>query len=222
MSSRDFIPRKEDELLKWTVNFIGYLAPRTTQFNFPQEECNSIQTQFSDFEEKLRIAEEPATRTKLTVQDKNTARKLLEKTVRTAIKEFLTYNRLVNDTDRDGLGIPIHKTTRTSAPVAHEAPDVDVDTSVLAHVSIHFFEKGHKHKKAKPAGQHAVEIAWIIRDTLPTRWDELLHSVVDTSTPHTFSFENDQRGMRFYFALRWENTRGEKGPWSAIQSAIIP
>jgi hypothetical protein len=35
-------------------------------------------------------------------------------------------------------------------------------------------------------------------------------------------FENDQRGKTVYFALRWENTRGEKGPWSAIQIAIIP
>jgi hypothetical protein len=31
-----------------------------------------------------------------------------------------------------------------------------------------------------------------------------------------------QRGKTVYFALRWENTRGEKGPWSEIMSAIIP
>ncbi|MDR2362267.1 MAG: hypothetical protein LBD91_06005 [Prevotellaceae bacterium] len=29
-------------------------------------------------------------------------------------------------------------------------------------------------------------------------------------------------GKTVYFALRWENTRGEKGPWSDIMSATVP
>jgi hypothetical protein len=44
----------------------------------------------------------------------------------------------------------------------------------------------------------------------------------NTRTPYTFPFEYDQRGQTVYFALRWENTRGEKGPWSEIHSTIIP
>jgi hypothetical protein len=67
-----------------------------------------------------------------------------------------------------------------------------------------------------------VEIGWTQSDTPITRWDELTHSNVDTNSPFTLSFENDQRGKTVYFALRWENTRGEKGPWSGIASAIIP
>jgi hypothetical protein len=134
----------------------------------------------------------------------------------------LTWNHEVTDTDRDGLGIPIHKTTRTPAPVATEAPESDIDTSVIRRLIIHFFEKGNRHKKAKPAGQHCVEIAWTLSDTPVTRWDELIHSNVDTNSPFTLVFENDQRGKTVYFAIRWENTRGGKGPWSEITSAIIP
>jgi hypothetical protein len=124
--------------------------------------------------------------------------------------------------DRKAMGLPIHKSGRTPAPVATDAPDVDVDTSTIGRLNILFFEKGSKHKKAKPAGQHGVEIAWIQRDTPPTRWDELLHSNIDTNSPFTLVFENDLRGKTVYFALRWENTRGEKGPWSEIQNTIIP
>ncbi|MDR2064240.1 MAG: hypothetical protein LBP85_00815, partial [Prevotellaceae bacterium] len=36
-----------------------------------------------------------------------------EKALRQAVKEYLTNNHLVSDEDRDGLGIPIHKTTHT-------------------------------------------------------------------------------------------------------------
>jgi hypothetical protein len=30
------------------------------------------------------------------------------------------------------------------------------------------------------------------------------------------------RGKRIYFRARWENNRGEKGPWSEIGESIIP
>jgi hypothetical protein len=52
--------------------------------------------------------------------------------------------------------------------------------------------------------------------------DELVHSSFDTHTPFKLKFNGHERGKTVYFALRWENTRGEKGPWSAVISAIIP
>ncbi|MDR1724124.1 MAG: hypothetical protein LBR84_09345 [Tannerella sp.] len=46
--------------------------------------------------------------------------------------------------------------------------------------------------------------------------------VTDAASPITFTFTGEQRGQCFYFALRWKNTRGDKGPWSEIGSAVIP
>jgi hypothetical protein len=66
------------------------------------------------------------------------------------------------------------------------------------------------------------ETGWLVCDTLPACWDELTHSAIDTNSPFTLSFENDQRGKTVYFAIRWENTRGEKGPCSEILNTIIP
>ncbi|MDR0728658.1 MAG: hypothetical protein LBF19_00825, partial [Prevotellaceae bacterium] len=76
--------------------------------------------------------------------------------------------------------------------------------------------------RAKPAGVHGAEIAWAILDTPPDDWGALTHSSFDTHTPFRLSFPGDDRGKTLYFALRWENTTGEKGLWSDIQSVIIP
>jgi hypothetical protein len=192
------------------------------RIGFPESVYTELVALRDTFAQKLTIADTPATRTKLTVQAKDTARTALEKRIRLVIKEYINFNHMVSDEDRDGLGLPIYKDTRTPAPVATKAPDFDVDTSVIGHVGISFYEKEGDHKRGKPPGQHCVEIASAILDTPPTRWDQLIYSAVDTHSPYTFSFENDQRGKTLYFALRWENTRGEKGPWSEIHSAIIP
>jgi hypothetical protein len=38
----------------------------------------------------------------------------------------------------------------------------------------------------------------------------------------TIDFEEEDRGKTFWYAVRWENTTGLKGPWSEIRSAVIP
>jgi hypothetical protein len=135
----------------------------------------------------------------------------------------LKENPLVTDDDLNSMGLPKHSSgERHPSKKADTPPDVDVDTSIIGRIIIHFFERASNHKKGKPAGQHGAEIRWAILDTPPTRWDELIHSEIDTNSPFTLVFENDMRGKTLYFALRWENTRGEKGPWSEIKSAIIP
>jgi hypothetical protein len=61
-----------------------------------------------------------------------------------------------------------------------------------------------------------------VLDTPPASYADLAHSVFDTRSPYTFQFDLSDAGKRLYCCLRWENNVGEKGPWSEIQSAIIP
>ncbi|MDR1667969.1 MAG: hypothetical protein LBS03_09840 [Bacteroidales bacterium] len=49
-----YLPRKDRELLVWTVNFLKHLFPSLARFTFPYDE----------FAQKRETAEEPATRTK--------------------------------------------------------------------------------------------------------------------------------------------------------------
>jgi hypothetical protein len=222
MNNKDFLPRKDADFLQWTVNFSTALAKIAARIGFPDQAYQQLSTLKNIFSEKFNIAEAPETRTGPAIRDKTVARKNLAASLRQAIREYLTNNHLLTDTDRENLGLPVHKSGRTPSPVADKAPDVEVDTSVIGRLIFFFFEKGGHHKKKKPAGQHCAELVWIISDVPPLRWDELIHSAIDTNSPFELTFENDMRGKTLYFAVRWENTRGEKGPWSEIMNAIIP
>jgi hypothetical protein len=222
MASKDHLPTRENELKKWVYPFLRYLKKILERAAFPPAEYELLETLYEDFSNKLDIVSEPSTRTTVTVKEKNVARKALEKELRQAIREYLAFNRSITDIDREALGLPVHKTTRTPAPIATTPPSFEIDTAKAGHVGIHFFAKESARKRGKPLGQRCVEIAWAFSEKPPTRWDELIHSIVDTSSPYIFIFENDFRGRTIYFALRWENTRGEKGPWTTIQSVIIP
>jgi hypothetical protein len=85
-----------------------------------------------------------------------------------------------------------------------------------------FFQDIDSTHKAKPKGQHGAQIRWMILTSPPENVDDLIHSAFDTNSPFTLEFGEADRGKTVYFCLRWENTRGEKGPWSEIVKAIIP
>jgi hypothetical protein len=67
-----------------------------------------------------------------------------------------------------------------------------------------------------------MELAARIGGEKPVNVHELTRSYFDTNSPLTIEFEEEDRGKTFWYAVRWENTTGEKGPWSEIQSVIIP
>jgi hypothetical protein len=46
--------------------------------------------------------------------------------------------------------------------------------------------------------------------------------VLATRTPHILEFTEEERGKTVYVAICWQNEKGEKGPWSEIESAIVP
>jgi hypothetical protein len=221
MATRDFIPKNDRTFLEWLITFLKNLFPSLARFSFPQEVHQLLAAKRDLFIEKLTAAENPKTRTKGVVEEKNVVRKDVEQTVRQAVKQYLTYNPAVTEKDHDDLGLPIHKSGRTPSPVALKYPDFDIDSSTIRRLLIHFYDQGSK-TKAKPAGQHGAEIRWVISDVPVVDVAELIHSSFDTRTPFTLEFQGHERGKTVYFCLCWENTRGEKGPWSEIQSAIIP
>jgi hypothetical protein len=221
MNHSDYLPRKDADFLQWTVNFLAVLLKIFERISFPKAVYQQLVALKTAFDEKLRIAEAPETRTKPAIRDKNDARKSLEKDLRKAIGEYLTNNHQVTDADRDSLGIPVHKTTHTPVHEPTTFPEAEVKLPSPGVVEIHFRDAESK-RKAKPKGIHGAEIAWAILPAPTVDWRELNHSTFDTHTPQRLTFDGTERGKTVYFALRWENTRGEKGPWSEIMSAIIP
>jgi hypothetical protein len=222
MHRNDYIPRTDQGFLEWAISFLNNLRSRLARLLFPQEVFDRLEEKTKTFAEAFEVSHSPGTRTSVSILKKNVARKALESDFRQTVGEYLSRNHLLTDDDRNSLGLRVRKRTRTPAPVAESYPDFDIDSSMLCRLRVHFFERGGSHKRAKPPGQHGAEIAWVISDVPIEKTSDLLHSSFDTRTPFSLEFEGDQRGKTVYLALRWENTRGQKGHWSPIKNAIIP
>jgi hypothetical protein len=162
----------------------------------------------------------PATRTPVLTQAKKDARTAYEPLL-SQLVNILQLSPAVTDEDLRAMNIHIRAKHYTPVPAPTTVPEFTLDSAVHRRILIHFRDQGSK-SAAKPHGVNGASIAWAILDTPPVDGSELLQSAFDTKTPYTLEFTEAQRGAKLYVRLRWENTKAEVGPWSDIESAIIP
>jgi hypothetical protein len=222
MSKKDYLPNAYNVLMTWLINFMSYLSKNLERFGIAMGAYGSLQEEVDTYE---------AANTKADLPNAGPADKLVRKeaaeTVRKVMRAFvntyLRYNIAVTDDDRIKLGLTVPDPHRTKVPVPDTVPVVTIiDTSKILRITLHFRDSAHDKSHAKPFGVHAVEIRSCISKERPASMDDMLRSNISTRSSFTFEFEEGQRGLIIWFRLRWENTRGEKGPWSEFYFAIIP
>jgi hypothetical protein len=119
------------------------------------------------------------------------------------------------------LGLPLPDTVRTPHVNVTEEVDFVLEIHGIRQVHVRFWIQGQAHM-AKPAGYDGAVIDWGIRDTPPAEPEDLTNHTMASRTPHTLPFTEEDRGKTVYIALRWQNERGNTGPWSDIKSAVVP
>ncbi|MDR1382559.1 MAG: hypothetical protein LBJ67_01735 [Planctomycetaceae bacterium] len=228
-STRDWLPQNHEALYQQAMITFAYITetPNRNRMGFatntPQGTfLTEWMTKLDAFQTALEDWRDPTQRTPVKTERLREREKDFKVAYRTLYTGFLKESALVTDEDLLAMALPKRSTGHTPAPIATTYPDFDIDSGTIRRLTIHFYDQGKKKSKAKPNGQHGAEIRWAILDAPPTKFADLVHSSFDTHTPFTLEFDEDQRGKTVYFGLRWENTRGEKGPWGEIESAIIP
>jgi hypothetical protein len=176
----------------------------------------------TDFNTAFNIWRDVSTRTRamtVTLKEKEDAFKPEYRNLYASLKG----NPLVTNNDLVRMALPERSSGsgHMPIPVPLTVPDTKTLTPSPGVIEVQFYDPLTL-RRGKPHGVHGVEIVWAILDTPPVNWSELIHSAIDTKTPFRLSFEGEDRGRRLYFALRWENQVGDKGPWSEITSVIIP
>jgi hypothetical protein len=206
-----------------TVNYLDTnqeelgISGKTAEWVATNFKANAWQPYATAYAEWLN----PAERTPLKI----TAMKQAYETLAPVYREvyaFMKNNPTITDTELLAMGFPTRPTTGGSpVPPPATVPEATVELPSEATIVVHFRDRGAS-KKGKPAGIHGAEILWNVADAPAARWEELTQSAYDTASPYTFSFAGNERGKTLSFALRWQNTKGEKGSLSMIYTAIIP
>jgi hypothetical protein len=215
------IPTKDSDFNMVSEVITEAVSQNQTAWNIDSEWYNGeVMAAKTEWTAAWSAYQNPAGRTPLITFTKTEKRTAYEKLLRQLVQN-LQYNPKVSEDDLRAMGIVIHSTSHTPVPVPTTYPDFTVDTGTLRRLTVNFHDHG-KEKRAKPAGVSGAVIHWAVLDAPPVNVEALHNSVLDTASPYTLEFSDEQRGSKVYFCLAWQNTRGEKGPWSEFEMAIVP
>jgi hypothetical protein len=230
MKKKDWMPKSHEGRYNQTKQTITYLtlSSNLTRMGLTGLQSNMLRPAFTTFGTAFEGWKNPAERTPVKTATLKTAEDAFIPLYRHLYNGLLKDNPLVTDADLIAMGLPERGDgERHPASVPATSPVGSVKTPEPGIVEIHFRDSAadsaaDSASRAIPAGVHGAEIRWAVLDTPPVNRAQLFNSSFDTASPFRLSFEGEMRGRRLYFALRWENTRGEKGPWSEIQETFIP
>lgn len=127
----------------------------------------------------------------------------------------------MDDADYIRLGLRPHDHIRTEHVVVPELVEFEIRLRGIRELEVNFWVKGAANR-AKPAGYDGAVLVWDLLDAPPERPTDMAEHTMASRTPHLLEFDETDRGKTAYFALAWQNARGIRGPWSEIQSAIVP
>jgi hypothetical protein len=216
----DCIPLREVDILSWALNFAALCLINQDLWGLPPAEVTALNAAVTEFDSIYKTAIGPNA-SKADILLKNEKKKVLKALLRGFKNRNIDPNLAVTDPNREHLGLSIRNTRITPVPPPMTAPEFEFTYPGARRIDVHFRDFGSK-SKAKPRGAAGAVILYTVRNTPPANQDELAHSVFTSRTPYHFEFKEEERGKTAYVALFWQNRKGERGPWSEIQSVIIP
>jgi hypothetical protein len=214
MGRTDYLPSNILEYSNLVHNIRTQVTANMNRWDISSTAANVLDPLIATLDATVKISENPATRTAAAIAKRNEARDALDVELRPFIQGRLIHNNRVTDDDLRAMGLPVHDRNPSPVPDPVQTPPIQARAASPGVVELDFGAKGK--------GIHGAEVCWVLSETPILDWSDLLHSAFATHTPLRLSFEGRDRGKWLYFAARWENTRGVKGPWTEIQSFIVP
>ena len=220
MPSKDYIPRKDAGFHAMQEAIYAQVALHAAEWLIPEQSIAAFSDERRRWNNAYSISINPAKRTPAAVQEKTDARRDYEAVLRPFIQGQLMRNLKVTDSDRRDMGLPVYDRTPTPVALPGTRPELEIDFSQIAR---HILRVRDSESKGSGRPLHVIgfEIWRRVGGSGSPTYEEMQLVELATRSPHTLKYATTERSHTAWYALRWINTRGEKGPWSEIVSAVI-
>jgi hypothetical protein len=223
--TRDYIPLNNENLILWATVFLSYLSSHYSLWGVSSTMYNDLQQKFTNFRSAHDTYVLPATHTPVNYDVMMEKKKIFVDAAR-SVAQYLANNPLLALSDFDALGINApNRGHHPHHPKPDTSPVIRFETSgEHGWIHMHYSDEESEGSKKKPFGVHGMEFLtgiFNVGEEAKTI-EELPNSLFITKSPYLFELGDLNSGKVLCVAGRWENTTGEKGPWSHIFSVVIP
>lgn len=224
MSYPSYIPAKDADFATWLDNFNTLLTAAPGTYGLTAADATAVDTVASAFATSYPISQDPATRTPVTVAQKDADRSAAELVVR-PFAVSISRNPAVLDADKIAIGVNVPSTVPSPIPAPVDAPDLAI-LSMTPGVGKFAYKAAGSSNKAKPFGSVGVEVYASIGATHTTNPNDATYIDTFTKSPFRVVFAASDSGKAVSMFARFVTRSGpagvaQKGPWSAVLQTVI-
>lgn len=217
----DYIPSKDAEFNTFQDDFMTIVQPKLNAWNIPAAAFTVLQNEQITWNTAYGVAKNVNNRSRSDVLAKDTARESYEKELREFVQEHLAHNSDVSNTNRKKLGITVRDTERTRVQVPSNSPRISIDKIENMRHTLLITNPKNPKSRSKPKGVRAVQIFRFIGDEPPNDTKQYRFTGNATRARFISEFKTADAGKTAFYIARYENTRGETGPWSEYVKETI-
>ena len=215
-----YLPDKEAELIDWLDNFIQKVETNFVAWQIPEAEVVEIAGKTAAFKNLHTKCAGPD-RTKTLVVEKDAAKAELIARVR-AMVDFRFANPVIPDASRIECGLHAKDRVRTviGAP-SSRALITDIKALGGFRLEIRFQDEATPDTRAIPYGCNGCLLyySWGAEKLLD--YTVLKDTKLMTHNPFVLDLPPEAEGRFASCAVRWQNERGDLGPWSDIMHSAV-
>ena len=220
--TKDFIPGPEAEFDGWLANLTAYVDAKTTGgawTHIPAEKVIALKSHNTAWHTAYVKTTGP--HTAVDTEAKNDARAAAEGFVRPFVQQYLKFDPVSNE---DRTAMNLHNRDRTYSPIGKPATRALI-TGLKAlggfRVEIRFQDEATPDSRARPYGDNGCLLHFTAGPEKVTDYALLKDTQLMTRSPFTLPLGPEAEGQFLSCAPRWQNERGDLGPWGEIVSVAI-
>jgi len=213
-------PERQADLLAFMLNAAVLLVATPFKFGLTPQEAASFNAVVQDFNTKMLVISNPATKTKATVQAKNESRLAMLIIVRPLL-QYIKDNAGVASDDKVALGLNVNGNTKIPVPAPSTMPVVQIVAATPRQHLLRFRDSIDATRRGKPPGVKLLELFCQIGDSpaVSIEYARFIKNV--TRDTFVMNFAEGDIGKTAHYWTTWCNGKGDPGPCSVPVSGVI-
>jgi hypothetical protein len=224
MSATDFLPRRDHDLLNWSIAYRNALIATPEQFGVLPEQAVEYSALHDLFAARLAALVHPGMRSKPNFTAKQDARIALVKSAR-ALARQIRSQPFVTDEMRVALGLNLRNTSRPRIPRPSHAPMVAIMNTRGRRIRVRVMNATGPLRRGRPRGVHGAMVLWSIGGVGGRAMsDPMAWSAAGATSRGVLTAELPASvpcGSQVWVTAYWFNGRNEDGPRAAPQTTHI-
>jgi hypothetical protein len=214
------IPAPDTDALVWMQNFSGGINANPALYQQSAADAGAISSAVSGAAATFAVASNPATRTEVTVNQKDVAF-MAAKALCRQYANVIKFNAGISDADKIAIGVRPVNPTRNPINVPDSSPLLNIIGATPGSQTLRYADSNTPDSAAKPFGATSLQIFVAIGASAVADPTAAQFYGAFTRNPVPVGFDpGDDGKMATYFA-RWASRRGDVGPWSLPVSMRI-